>query len=58
MSSFFDWLSDFSPMIIVVFFWLLVAPIRLIALFLLPPNSNQFGHPLVYLHGFFAFERV
>jgi hypothetical protein len=52
MSSFFDWLSDFSPMIIVVFFWLLVA------LFLLPPNSNQFGHPLVYLHGFFAFERV
>lgn len=48
--------GDWAPAIIVALFWILAAPVRILALMLLPNNSCYEWHLLYKCHKFFDFD--
>lgn len=57
MSELFDTLEDSMPLMLLVMMWLILFPIRVIALLLIPPGTRHKTHLLHGLYQFFAFDR-
>lgn len=55
MADIFERMGNYFPLFTLVVLWLIVAPVRLLALLLLPPVT-PYNHPLRNLREFFAFD--
>lgn len=56
MSSFFDWMSDYVPLGIMINIWVVVAPFRVMVMLVLPYWARNSYHRLNPVYEFFAFE--
>ena len=56
MSDFLFKMKDYLPLFLWGILWLVLLPVRAVALLLLPP-MNFYRHPLRRVRDFFAFER-
>lgn len=57
MTDLFDKAEDYLPAFVYLLLWLLVFPVRWVALAFLPYGSRRVYHPLFKVREFFAFER-
>jgi len=56
MSNFFDWISDYVPLGLMLTIWVVVAPFRVMVMLLLPYGAKKSYHRLNPVYEFFAFE--
>ena len=57
MSDFFDFIGDYTPMIVWLFLWACAAPIRVLLLLILPRNAFKGYNFANTAYEFLAFER-
>lgn len=57
MSDLFNILEDSMPLMLLAVLWVILLPLRLMALLLIPPGTRYKTHPLHALYQFFAFDR-
>lgn len=55
MSDLFDKLGDYLPLFTLIILWVILLPVRAVALLLLPP-VNRYSHPLRKVREFFMFD--
>ena len=55
MSDWFDTLGDYPPLFTLIILWVILLPVRAVALLVLPP-CTRYTHPLRNVRDFFAFE--
>ena len=55
MSELFDKLGDYLPLFTLIILWVILLPVRAVALLLLPP-VNRYTHPLRKAREFFMFD--
>lgn len=56
MSVFFEWLSPYVPLGVLLIVWVVTAPVRVVVMLLLPFGATRSYHLLNPVYEFFAFE--
>lgn len=55
MSDLFDTLGDYLPLFTLIILWVILLPVRVVALLLLP-TPRSYNHPLRNVREFFMFD--
>ena len=56
MTDFFNDITEWCPIILVILLWVIVFPVRVICLALLPLGAGRENHKLHKVHEFFLFD--